>query len=151
MQKWVDLCCRVIQRPLCHLTRNLWLSWWGSPPFCSSMEACRGESMDWLEPSSNPHISKLKSLKKWRVIFRNQWGLGEMITPFSSRMKQKMLASSPPLSHFATKVRAPNRQEKRRKEKQRKMTTPREKEWMESLEDSQKPELSVGGIHNNFT
>lgn len=39
-----------------------------------------------------------------------------------------MLASSPPLSHFATKVRAPNRQEKRRKEKQRKMTTPREKE-----------------------
>lgn len=98
MQKWVDLFCKVMQRLSCHRTPNLSLSCWENPLYCSSMEACIGDFMDFLDPSSNLHISKLRSPMTCKNMWRNQWGIGEMITPLISKMKPKMLVLSLSLS-----------------------------------------------------
>lgn len=98
MQKWVDLFCKVMQRLSCHRTPNLSLSCWENPLYCSSMEACIGDFMDFLDPSSNLHISKLWSPMTCKNMWRNQWGIGEMITPLISKMKPKMLVLSLSLS-----------------------------------------------------
>ncbi|KAI8005221.1 Malate dehydrogenase, glyoxysomal [Camellia lanceoleosa] len=45
--------------------------------------------VDLLGLSSNPHISKLRSPKTCTSISNNLWRIGEMITPYTSKMKQK--------------------------------------------------------------
>lgn len=92
MRRWAGRFCKVMPRRLCLAILNRWVSWWGRPPFCSSMGACKGGCMGSLGPSSSHPSWRLRSLETCTSTSTRLSVAGAMVILCMSKMKPKTSA-----------------------------------------------------------